>query len=76
MHSLRDILQNADQRRVALGHFLRLARRHGVEEGLNAHPNEIAPYKILPAAVNAVGAIVARRLRLFNKLPQAPASAA
>lgn len=55
---------------------LRLAWRHGVEEGLNAHPNEIAPYKILPAAVNAVEAIVARRLRLFNNLPQAPAAAA
>ncbi len=55
---------------------LRLAWRHGVEEGLNAHPNEIAPYKILPAAVNSVEAIVASRLRLFNNLPEAPAAAA
>ncbi len=55
---------------------LRLAWRHGVEDGLNAQPNEIAPCKILPAAVKAVGAIVARRLRLFNNLSQAPASAA
>lgn len=55
---------------------LRLAWRHGVEEGLKAHPNEIAPYKILPAAVNAVETTVVRRLRLFNNLPQAPAAAA
>lgn len=55
---------------------LRLAWRHGVEEGLKAHPNEIAPYKILPAAVNAVEAVVARRLRLFNNLRDAPAAAA
>lgn len=55
---------------------LRLAWRHGVEAGLNAHPNEIAPYKVLPAAVNAVEAIVARRLRLFHNLPQVPAAAA
>ncbi len=55
---------------------LRIAWRRGIEEGLTTHPNEIAPYKILPAAVNAVEAVVTRRLRLFNNLPQAPAAAA
>ena len=55
---------------------LRLAWRSVVEEGLKAHPDEIAPYKILPAAVNAVEAVVTQRLRLFNNLPQAPAAAA
>ena len=45
---------------------LRLAWRRGVEEGLKNNPNEIAPYKILPPAVEAIQKIVAARLKLFN----------
>ena len=45
---------------------LRLAWRRGVEAGLAAHPEEVAPYKILPAAVQAVHDVVRDRLRLFN----------
>jgi ketose-bisphosphate aldolase len=44
---------------------LRLAWRRGLEEALQAHPGEIAPYKILPPAVTAVRAVVEQRLRLF-----------
>ncbi len=46
---------------------LRLAWRRGVEEGLK-NPNEIAPYKILPPAVEGIKKIVLDRLRLFNGL--------
>ena len=45
---------------------LRLAWRGGLEQGLKAHPDEIAPYKILPAAVDAIERVVLARLKLFN----------
>lgn len=45
---------------------LRVAWRRGVEEGLAKNPDEVVPYKILPAAVNAVKQVVASRLKLFN----------
>ncbi len=45
---------------------LRIAWRRGVEKGLSDHPDEIAPYKILPPAVEAIEETVLRRLRLFQ----------
>jgi len=45
---------------------LRLAWRRGLEAALRAHPDEVAPYKILPGAYDAVKEVVAARLRLFN----------
>ncbi len=45
---------------------LRLAWRRGLTAGLAAHPEEVAPYKILPEAYDAVKAVVGARLRLFN----------
>jgi fructose-bisphosphate aldolase class II len=45
---------------------LRVAWRHGLEQGLAQHPDEVAPYKILPTAVDAVQEVVSSRLRLFN----------
>jgi fructose-bisphosphate aldolase class II len=56
---------------VAIIHInteIRLAWRRGVEKGLRANPDEIAPYKILPAAVEEIKAIVKKRLGLFNFL--------
>ncbi len=47
---------------------LRLAWRRGVEQGLREMPDEIAPYKILPPAIEGIRAIVADRLKLFNGL--------
>ncbi|OGY58013.1 MAG: tagatose-bisphosphate aldolase [Candidatus Colwellbacteria bacterium RIFCSPHIGHO2_12_FULL_43_12] len=47
---------------------IRVAWRKGVEEGLRANPDEVAPYKILPKAENAVYEVVKRRLELFGKL--------
>jgi fructose-bisphosphate aldolase class II len=46
---------------------LRVAWRRGLEEGLATHPNEVVPYKILPAAVEAVKQVVSSRLKLFNE---------
>jgi fructose-bisphosphate aldolase, class II len=45
---------------------LRLAWRRGLESALQAHPGEIAPYKLLPVVVGAVSEVVEKRLRLFN----------
>jgi len=46
---------------------LRVAWRHGLEQGLAKQPNEVVPYKILPSAVDAVKQVVSSRLRLFNE---------
>ena len=45
---------------------LRLAWRRGVEQGLKDNPNEVAPYKILPAAYQKIAEVVRNRLKLFN----------
>jgi fructose-bisphosphate aldolase, class II len=45
---------------------LRLAWRRGLEAALRAHPDEVAPYKILPGAYDSVKEVVTARLRLFN----------
>ncbi|MGA2811359.1 MAG: class II fructose-bisphosphate aldolase [Candidatus Acidiferrum sp.] len=45
---------------------LRVAWRRGLERGLAAEPEEVAPYKILPVAVGDVKQVVAARLQLFN----------
>lgn len=47
---------------------IRLAWRRGLEEGLKANPDEVAPYKILPLALVGVKEVVLRRLKLFNGL--------
>ena len=45
---------------------LRVAWRRGLEDGLKSHPHEVTPYKILPAAEDAMAKVIADRLRLFN----------
>jgi fructose-bisphosphate aldolase class II len=53
---------------VAIIHInteLRLAWREGLERGLREHPDELAPYKVLPSAADAVAEVVKRRLALF-----------
>jgi len=45
---------------------LRVAWRRGLENGLAKQPDEVAPYKILPTAVDSVKRVVLSRLTLFN----------
>jgi len=45
---------------------LRLAWRKGLEESLEKSMYEVAPYKILPGAYEAVRKVVEERLKLFN----------
>jgi fructose-bisphosphate aldolase class II len=51
---------------------VRLAWRHGLEQGLAAGgKDEVVPYKILPYAVESIREVVGGRLRLFSNLPVA-----
>ena len=45
---------------------IRKAWRDGVREALTKNPDEVAPYKILKTAQEAVHAVVLNRLKLFN----------
>lgn len=45
---------------------IRLAWRRGLEAALAKEPDEVAPYKILPGALEAVKKVVRARLELFN----------
>lgn len=47
---------------------IRVAFRRGLEAALAAHPDEVAPYKYLAAAQDAVQAVVMEKLKLFNNL--------
>jgi len=47
---------------------LRIAWRKGIESALAAMPNEVAPYKLLPPAIEGIQKIVEDRLKLFNNL--------
>ena len=40
--------------------------RRGIEAGLAAEPNEVAPYKLLKPALEAVKKVVSERLQLFS----------
>ena len=62
-------LRNAIQAGMNVVHInteLRLAWRRGLETALRDQPNEVAAYKILPVAVEAVKGVVNGRLQLFN----------
>jgi fructose-bisphosphate aldolase, class II len=45
---------------------LRLAWRRGLEAAFAREPDEVAPYKLLPGALQAVEEVVRARLQLFN----------
>jgi ketose-bisphosphate aldolase len=63
-----DDLRQAIQAGITVVHInteIRLAWRRGLAEALTQHPDEIAPYKILPAALEAVKNVVRARLQLF-----------
>jgi fructose-bisphosphate aldolase, class II len=47
---------------------IRLAYKEALEKYLKENPNEVAPYKILKGAVEAIEEVVYNRLKLFNNL--------
>ena len=64
-----DDFQKAIQAGINVVHInteVRLAWRRGLESALANQPNEVAPYKILPVALEAVKSVVHNRLQLFR----------
>jgi len=62
-------LRNAINSGINIVHInteLRVAWRRGLEEGLAKQPAAIVPYKILPAAFEAVRKVTTSRLELFS----------
>jgi len=62
-------LRSAIQAGINIVHInteVRLAWRRGLEHALASHPDEVAPYKILPGAFDAVSEVVRGRLELFS----------
>ena len=58
---------------------LRVAWRRSLEDSLNRQPNEVVPYKILPAMVDSVKQVVVSRLKLLSaqrKIGDMPLAAA
>ncbi len=47
---------------------IRLAWRQGLEKSLKEKPNEVAPYKLLSASIEAMQKVVEARLKLFSGL--------
>lgn len=63
--------RDAIQAGISIVHInteIRVAYKEALEKYLKENPNEIAPYKILKPAVDAIELIVEQRLKLFNNL--------
>lgn len=58
----------AGMRIVHINTEIRVAWRRGLEAALAAGPKEVAPYKILPGAIDGVKAVVLAKLRVFNRI--------
>ena len=58
----------AGVRIVHINTEIRLAWRKGLEAALAANPKEVAPYKILPGAIEGVKSVVLAKLRVFNRI--------
>lgn len=66
-----DDFTNAIKSGIAIIHInteIRVAYKNALEKFLKENPNEIAPYKILAPAVEAIEQVVYNRLKLFNHL--------
>ena len=60
---------NAIQAGISIVHInteIRVAYKDAIEKYLKENPNEVAPYKFLHTAVDAVEAVVEARLKLFS----------
>ncbi len=66
-----DDFRNAIKAGISIVHInteIRVAYKEALEKYLNENQNEIAPYKILKPAVEAIEQVVEERLKLFNNL--------
>ncbi len=58
----------AGVRIVHINTEIRVAWRRGLENALKNDPKQVAPYKILPGAIDEVKKVVMEKLRLFNQI--------
>lgn len=65
---------NAGVNIVHINTEIRIAWRKGMEAGLKQRPDEVAPYKLFPEAVEAVREVVEARLKLFSKIGTLPST--
>lgn len=66
-----DDFRNAIHAGISIIHInteIRVAYKEALEQYLKENPKEIAPYKILKPAVEAIEKVVEERLKLFNNL--------
>lgn len=64
-------VKGAIQRGMGIVHVnteIRVAYKEGMAKGLTENPDEVAPYKYLLPAVDAVKQVVLKKLRVFNGL--------
>ncbi len=47
---------------------IRVAYQHAIKKFLNENPDETAPYKFAKTSVDAIAAVVEKRMRLFNMM--------
>ena len=59
---------NAGAAIIHINTEIRLAWRRGVEKGLKAQADEVAPYKLLEPALNGMEKLITARLKLFSGL--------
>lgn len=63
--------KNAIQAGISIVHInteIRLAYRQSLQKTLSENPDEVAPYKFLRPAVQAMQAVIEKKLSLFNNL--------
>lgn len=66
-----DDFKKAIQAGISVIHInteIRVAYKDAVEKFIKENPNEVAPYKILKPAVEAIEQVVENRLKLFNNI--------
>jgi fructose-bisphosphate aldolase class II len=63
--------RNAIQAGISIVHInteIRLAYRQSLQKTLAENPDEVAPYKFLRPGVQAMQAVIEKKLALFNNL--------
>jgi len=66
-----DVVRACIKAGVAIVHVnteIRVAFHDAVKDALTAHPDEVAPYKLMKPAVDAIQAVVKEKLQMFNFL--------
>ncbi len=64
-------LENASENGMTIVHYnteLRIAFRDAVKKSLEKAPDEVAPYKIMAASVDAVQKVVEEKLKIMNRM--------